>query len=67
MSYTLEQWQQMGELQRVGKHRLFVVDSHPSGKNLPVLLLLHGFPTAGWDWHRQWKALTHSFRVIAPD
>jgi pimeloyl-ACP methyl ester carboxylesterase len=33
----------------------------------PVLLLIHGFPTASWDWHKLWNDLTQKFRVIAPD
>jgi len=33
----------------------------------PVLLLIHGFPTASWDWHKMWGDLTQRFRVIAPD
>jgi len=33
----------------------------------PLLLLIHGFPTASWDWHKMWGDLTQRFRVIAPD
>ena len=33
----------------------------------PNLLLIHGFPTASWDWHKTWNQLTANFRVIAPD
>ena len=33
-----------------------------------ALLLIHGFPTASWDWHKVWDALGAEFpRVIAPD
>ncbi|WP_457652756.1 alpha/beta fold hydrolase [Rhodocaloribacter sp.] len=32
-----------------------------------ALVCIHGFPTASWDWHRLWPALTRRFRVIAPD
>ena len=32
-----------------------------------VLLCIHGFPTASWDWHRVWPGLLPRFRVIAPD
>lgn len=32
-----------------------------------ALLLIHGFPTASWDFHRLWTALTQRFDVIAPD
>ncbi|MDD1014342.1 alpha/beta fold hydrolase [Pseudomonas rubra] len=31
------------------------------------LLLIHGFPTASWDWHYLWTPLTQRFRVIACD
>ena len=33
----------------------------------PALLLIHGFPTASWDWTPIWTGLTARFRVIAPD
>lgn len=33
----------------------------------PALLCLHGFPSASWDWHKLWPALTARFRVIAAD
>ena len=31
------------------------------------LLLIHGFPTASWDWHRLWTPLAERYRVIACD
>lgn len=31
------------------------------------LLLLHGFPTASWDWHYLWAPLAQRFRLIACD
>ena len=31
------------------------------------LLLIHGFPTASWDWHRLWQPLAAKYRVIACD
>ncbi|POF42681.1 alpha/beta hydrolase [Pseudomonas laurylsulfativorans] len=31
------------------------------------LLLIHGFPSASWDWHYLWQPLTQRFRVIACD
>src|SRR4051812_17875481 len=32
-----------------------------------VLLLVHGFPTASWDWALQWPELVRRYRVLAPD
>ncbi|MBA4287969.1 MAG: alpha/beta hydrolase [Pseudomonas sp.] len=31
------------------------------------LLLIHGFPTASWDWHYLWTALAEKYQVIACD
>lgn len=31
------------------------------------LLLLHGFPTASWDWNYLWQPLSRQYRVIACD
>ncbi|PBJ22454.1 2-hydroxy-6-oxo-6-(2'-aminophenyl)hexa-2,4-dienoic acid hydrolase [Pseudomonas sp. ACN8] len=31
------------------------------------LLLIHGFPSASWDWHYLWQPLAQRFRVIACD
>ena len=33
----------------------------------PCLLLIHGYPTASWDWHYQWAALTQHFKVFTLD
>jgi pimeloyl-ACP methyl ester carboxylesterase len=33
----------------------------------PVLLAIHGFPSASWDWAPIWPQLTSRFRVIAAD
>ena len=63
MPYTLPEWHRMGHQISVGSRSLFCAE----GGQGPVLLLLHGFPTASWDWHRCWDGLTARFRVIAPD
>ena len=31
------------------------------------LLLIHGFPTASWDWHYMWQPLARQYRVIVCD
>ncbi len=33
----------------------------------PDLLIIHGFPTAAWDFSRIWAALSQRYRLIAPD
>jgi pimeloyl-ACP methyl ester carboxylesterase len=31
------------------------------------VLLIHGFPTASWDWHKIWHALNRHYRLVAMD
>ena len=37
-----------------------------AGEGRP-LLLVHGYPTSSWDWHRIWDALAEKRRVVACD
>ena len=56
-------WLQRGEFFGVRGQRLFVIRE---GRG-PVLMLLHGYPTSSWDWHRIWTPLTAHFTLVAPD
>ncbi|HQX24709.1 MAG TPA: alpha/beta fold hydrolase [Pseudomonadota bacterium] len=64
-SPALQRWRDAGTRFRFGAHSIFVREAGP--ERAPVLLLLHGFPTASWDWHRMWDALAADFRLVAPD
>lgn len=33
----------------------------------PQLSFLHGFPSASWDWHNQWRAFDGKFNLLAFD
>ncbi len=65
MQHILDEWRQRGADYFCQNQRLFVIDEGDTSK--PVLLLIHGFPTSSWDWHRLWPYLTEHFRLIAPD
>ena len=60
---TLESWQAAGTNFTHRGHAIFLRDE---GRG-PVLLLIHGFPTASWDWRRVWPALREGRRLVAPD
>jgi pimeloyl-ACP methyl ester carboxylesterase len=60
----LSVWRAAGRLRAVLGHDLFVHDG--GGDGTPVLLL-HGFPTASWDWSWIWERLAAAHRLIAPD
>lgn len=64
---SLDTWRAAGRDLDVLGRRLFVVDSAPEDPQRTSLLLIHGFPTAGWDWHAVWPLLAGRYRLVAPD
>lgn len=63
MPYSLDQWRQLGRTFDYKNNSIFYVEA---GEGVP-LVVLHGFPTASWDWHHIWDDLAAQYHVIAPD
>lgn len=63
MDPLLRQWQAAGRRFAHEGRSIF----HRDEGSGPVLLCLHGYPTASWDWHRLWPLLAPHYRLIAPD
>ena len=36
-------------------------------ENKETVLFIHGFPSAAWDWHFQWKHLAGQYRLLSVD
>ena len=64
---TLDEWQAQGRTFHYRDHPIFYRDAGTAGQGGVPLLLIHGFPTASWDWYRIWDDLVTRHRVIAPD
>ncbi len=62
---NLDQWRQQARPMDFRGHRVMVYEGGPA--DAPALVMIHGFPTAAWDWHRVWHRLGHRYRLIAPD
>ncbi|MEM1214896.1 MAG: alpha/beta fold hydrolase [Bacteroidota bacterium] len=60
---TLPTWQSKGEYFSYQGHQIFTLEEG-TGR---VLLLIHSFPTASWDWWQMWPTLSDKYRVIALD
>jgi len=61
---NFQQWKESGKyFSHQNEHNIFYQEA---GEGEP-LLLLHGFPTASWDWHKIWEPLSKKFSLIAPD
>jgi pimeloyl-ACP methyl ester carboxylesterase len=65
ISVALQAWRDGGEFLELRGHRLFA--RHEGDAQAPVLLLLHGFPTASFDWQPLWAPLRARFRVVTLD
>lgn len=62
---SLNQWQQQGKHISLLGQDIFYCTAGDADK--PALLLIHGFPTASWDWRYQWQALSEDYFVITMD
>ena len=60
---TLNDWKAAGHYFTYKQQQIFVNESG-SGE---TLLLIHGFPTASWDWYRMWPDLVQEYHVLAAD
>ena len=60
---TLTAWREGGRVLELRGHRIFVREAG-SG---PAMLLLHGFPTASYDFARIWPQLVAGHRLITLD
>ncbi|REL35010.1 alpha/beta fold hydrolase [Thalassotalea euphylliae] len=62
---TLSAWQAAGELVKLNGQNIFVRQG--GLKHGQVLVLIHGYPSASWDWQPIWNKLGQHFRLITLD
>ena len=65
ISSTLEGWIGAGTYVTLRGHRMFTRTAITPGKE--PLLLIHGYPTASYDWHRLWPGLAERYSLYALD
>jgi pimeloyl-ACP methyl ester carboxylesterase len=63
----IEDWQARGNHVELLGHRIFYVDEPAQDENKGTILLIHGFPTASWDWWKVWPELNKRYRLVAMD
>jgi pimeloyl-ACP methyl ester carboxylesterase len=61
----IDEWRVSGDFFDYCGHRIFWRGA--GNTDAPVLLLIHGFPTASWDWEAVWPALARRYRLLAVD
>jgi pimeloyl-ACP methyl ester carboxylesterase len=62
---SLEDWKTSGEFVHLSGHQIFVRRGGKIGA--PVLLLIHGFPSASWDWEGVWDTLGQHYELLTLD
>lgn len=64
-SQRLRDWISGGEMRQLAGRRVFVRTAVAEGR--PPLLLIHGYPTASYDWARVWPRLATRYSLYALD
>jgi pimeloyl-ACP methyl ester carboxylesterase len=59
----IEQYKQSAHYAHIAGHKI----AYWQGGKGECILLIHGFPSASWDWHHLWPELTQSRQVLALD
>jgi pimeloyl-ACP methyl ester carboxylesterase len=62
---SLADWRAGGRAFAYRGHEIFIRSGGP--RDAQPLLLVHGFPTASWDWEAVWPSLTSRYRVLTLD
>jgi pimeloyl-ACP methyl ester carboxylesterase len=62
---SLADWAASGHGVAWRGHAIFTRADGPA--DAPALLLIHGFPTASWDWEALWAPLAARYRVVTLD
>lgn len=63
MDANLVNWKNTGNYFTYRGNQIFFKDEGIG----PNLLLIHGYPTSSYDWHKVWSMFTRHYRVIALD
>lgn len=75
---TGDNWKKLGSFYKILNHNLFVIDSkemqsqmgmhyEENRKEFPVLVILHGYPTSTFDYHKVYSELAIKYRVVMHD
>jgi len=61
---SIQEWQKKGKYLEHKGHKIFYI---AEGQKEQTILLLHGFPTASWDFEKIWAPLLEQYSLITLD
>ncbi len=62
---TGDEWYEDTEITRIREYNITVKKT--AKRDLPWIVLLHGFPTCSYDWYKLWPLLSKEYNLIAFD
>ncbi|KXI29421.1 alpha/beta fold hydrolase [Paraglaciecola hydrolytica] len=68
-SLSFERYQQEAKTSLLCGHKIAYWQSYDATANnkQQTILFIHGFPSASWDWHYQWKYLARDYSLLCAD
>ena len=68
-SPSFERYQQEAKFSQLCGHKIAYWQSYDVANNhkQQTILFIHGFPSASWDWHYQWKYLARDYALLCAD
>ena len=65
---TSKKWEKLGKYTKVFDRTIFMIDSeNQSDSKKETLVILHGYPTSSYDYHKVLSQLAKKYRVILHD
>ncbi|MEM9820986.1 MAG: alpha/beta hydrolase [Bacteroidota bacterium] len=62
---SFESWLHFGEYHQIGPHRVFTIDQ--GVQNQEAIVILHGYPSASYDYYAVLPYWTNQYRVVVHD
>jgi len=66
---NFERYQELAQYSQLCGHKIAYWQSYDgAAKNKQqTIVFIHGFPSASWDWHYQWKYLARNYSLLCAD
>jgi pimeloyl-ACP methyl ester carboxylesterase len=65
LTKDLIDWKKKGNFFRYNKNKIFYIDTKETKRD--VILLLHGYPTSSYDFHKIFPKLNEKYRLVTLD
>jgi pimeloyl-ACP methyl ester carboxylesterase len=66
---SLDRYKELAQYSLICGHKIAHWQSYDAATNdkQQTIVFIHGFPSASWDWHYQWKYLARDYSLLCAD